>query len=128
MLLTINVRFASYTEWLRFKFILRLDPIFCSIRPRAGERGRCIRRSLFGKGRYQSSGKRRFFFRLSHEKENISLQFELLNTHPNSTDRAAEIIKLRKRETFTSRPISDSISWKKFQAAVQQRVDEKNIF
>ncbi len=69
-----------------------------------------------------------FFFRLSHEKENISLQFELLNTHPNSTDRAAEIIKLRKRETFTSRPISDSISWKKFQAAVQQRVDEKNIF
>ncbi len=48
-----------------------------------------------------------FFFRLSHEKENISLQFELLNTHPNSTDRAAEIIKLRKRETFTIKKTSE---------------------
>ncbi len=69
-----------------------------------------------------------FLFRLSHEKENISLQFELLNTHPNSNDRAAEIIKLRKQEIFTSRQICDSISWKKFQAAVLQRVSEKDVF
>ncbi|MDP1677838.1 MAG: M48 family metallopeptidase [Bacteroidota bacterium] len=69
-----------------------------------------------------------FLFRLSHEKESISNQFELLNTHPNSADRAAEIIKLRKIETFTSRPISDSTSWKKFQESVRLRVGEKDLF
>ncbi len=69
-----------------------------------------------------------FLFRLSHEKENIANHFEWMNTHPNSADRAAEVIKLRKTEKFTARPVGDSISWKKFQAAVQQRVTEKDLF
>jgi predicted Zn-dependent protease len=69
-----------------------------------------------------------FLFRLSHEGGNISNQFELLNTHPNSADRAAEILKLRKTEPFTTRPVSDSISWKKFQNGVRLRVGEKDLF
>lgn len=69
-----------------------------------------------------------FLFRLSHEKENITNRFELLNTHPNSADRAAEVIKLRKREIFTAHPISDSLSWKKFQQAVRMKAEEKDLF
>jgi predicted Zn-dependent protease len=69
-----------------------------------------------------------FLFRLSHEKENISRQFELLNTHPNSSDRAAEIIRLRKLETFTARQVFDSISWKKFQESVRFHAGEKDLF
>jgi len=69
-----------------------------------------------------------FLFRLSHEKENIATRFEWLNTHPNSADRAAEVLKLRKRETFTARPASDSLSWKKFQKNVRMKAEEKDLF
>lgn len=69
-----------------------------------------------------------FLYRLAHENKNSSIQFELLNTHPNSSDRAAEVIKLRAKETFTSRPISDSISWKNFQSSVRYHAEEKDLF
>jgi beta-barrel assembly-enhancing protease len=53
-----------------------------------------------------------FLFRLSQEKYNIPKHFELLSTHPNSQDRAAEILKLRKQERFDSRPVTDSLMWR----------------
>jgi len=53
-----------------------------------------------------------FLFRLSQEKYNIPKRFELLSTHPNSQDRAAEILKLRKEERFDSRSVTDSLTWK----------------
>jgi predicted Zn-dependent protease len=52
-----------------------------------------------------------FLFRLSQEKNNISKHFELLSTHPNSQDRSAEILKLRKQEIYHSKPITDSTTW-----------------
>jgi predicted Zn-dependent protease len=69
-----------------------------------------------------------FLFRLAHEKESDVARFEWVNTHPNSGDRAAEIITLRKQETFTVRKISDSTSWKKFQNEVDRRAGEKDLF
>lgn len=69
-----------------------------------------------------------FLFRLSREREGDAGRFEWLNTHPNSADRAAEIIKLRKMESFTPRPTADSLSWKKFQDAVHQTVEENDLF
>ncbi len=52
-----------------------------------------------------------FLFRLSQEKNNIPKHFEWLSTHPNSQDRSAEILKLRKKETWTPRPVTDEDTW-----------------
>lgn len=58
-------------------------------------------------------------FRLSQEKNDNSGRFEWLSTHPNSQDRAAEILKLRKKVVFHPVPIADSTSW----AMVRQIVE-----
>jgi predicted Zn-dependent protease len=52
-----------------------------------------------------------FLFRLSQEKNNISKNSEWLSTHPDSQDRSAEILKLRKKETFRGRTVTDSDTW-----------------
>jgi len=60
-----------------------------------------------------------FLFRLSREKGNIPKYFELLSTHPNSSDRAAEILRVRKRQNFNPRPIGGGVeAWKMFQEHV----------
>jgi predicted Zn-dependent protease len=51
------------------------------------------------------------FFRLSQEKDALPSQFEWLSTHPNSQDRSAAVLKLRKNETFHEVPIADSSTW-----------------
>jgi predicted Zn-dependent protease len=52
-----------------------------------------------------------FLFRLSQEKNDIPKHFEWLSTHPNSRDRSAEILKLRKRETYHPTPITVGVPW-----------------
>ena len=59
-----------------------------------------------------------FLLRLSREKNSVPGHFELLSTHPNSNDRAAEIMKLRKVETFTPRPIAKAAEWKSLQESL----------
>jgi len=59
-------------------------------------------------------------FRLSREKENIATNFEWLNTHPNAQDRAAEILKLRKKEKHDARPIANAAEWKELQAFIEE--------
>ena len=61
-----------------------------------------------------------FLFRLSHEKNNIPKHFEWLSTHPNSQDRSAEILKLRKKETWTSNPITDEDTWDSVKSIVSE--------
>ncbi len=69
-----------------------------------------------------------FLFRLSGEKNDISKHFQWLSTHPNSSDRAANILTLRKQETFTARSIMDSSAWKSYQTIVKKNEGEKDIF
>ncbi len=57
-------------------------------------------------------------FRLSQEKDNVPKHFEWLSTHPNSQDRAAEILKLRKQMTFQPRQIADSTYWAEIKGIV----------
>ena len=52
-----------------------------------------------------------FLFRLSQEKEKFPRQLELLSTHPNSQDRAAEILRLRANETIHVRQVLAEPSW-----------------
>jgi len=52
-----------------------------------------------------------FLFRLSQEKGNIPRHFEWISTHPNSQDRSAEILNLRKLETFHAKALVDSGMW-----------------
>jgi predicted Zn-dependent protease len=52
-----------------------------------------------------------FLFRLSQEKDNIPKHFEWLSTHPNSQDRSAEILQLRKQEIYHHRAIADNARW-----------------
>jgi beta-barrel assembly-enhancing protease len=60
------------------------------------------------------------FFRLTQEKKSIAISFEWLNTHPNAQDRSAEILKLRKKESYTARPIFDREEWDELQACVEE--------
>jgi len=50
-------------------------------------------------------------FRLSREKSDIPKRLEWISTHPNTADRCAEILRLRKQETVQARPIVSDASW-----------------
>ncbi len=54
-------------------------------------------------------------FRLSQEKDALPRQLVWLETHPNSGDRAAEILHLRKAETFHAVPFVDTLTWRAVQ-------------
>jgi predicted Zn-dependent protease len=58
-------------------------------------------------------------FRLSQERRNVPARFEWLSTHPNSQDRAAEIIKLRNEIHFRVSPVADSTSWSNVETIVR---------
>lgn len=58
-------------------------------------------------------------FRMSQEKGNTPEHLEWLSTHPNSQDRAAEILKLRKQVTFQPTQIADSTYWKEIKRIVE---------
>jgi len=63
-----------------------------------------------------------FLFRLSREKNNIPKNFEWLSTHPNSQDRSAEVLRLREKETYHTRPLTDDQTW----TAVREIVSSAN--
>jgi predicted Zn-dependent protease len=62
-----------------------------------------------------------FLFRLSQEKNDIPKSFELLSTHPNSKDRAAEVLELRKSETFRPQPVIDDATWKEARNIISEK-------
>ena len=51
-------------------------------------------------------------FRLSQEKSNLGKEFEWLSSHPNTQERAAEILRLRKNSSFVVRPILSEKEWR----------------
>ena len=59
-------------------------------------------------------------FRLSREKNDVPKRFEWISTHPNTQDRCAEILRLRKLETYISRPIADTASWTEYKRIVRK--------
>ncbi len=59
-------------------------------------------------------------FRLSREKNDIPKQFEWLSNHPNSKDRAAEILILREKENHHFEKVLNEKGW----LAVKKIVDE----
>jgi len=60
-----------------------------------------------------------FLYRLSQEKYDVPKAFEWVSTHPNSGDRAAEILKLKSGRPFTPRPITDSLRWNAYRELVR---------
>jgi beta-barrel assembly-enhancing protease len=57
-------------------------------------------------------------FRLSLEKNDVPKHFEWISTHPNSHDRCAEILRLRREEAYISKPIADSAAWANYKKIV----------
>jgi beta-barrel assembly-enhancing protease len=57
-------------------------------------------------------------FRLAQENQS-AINFEWLSTHPNAQDRSAEILKARKRESYTVRPIMEAGEWSALQSRVK---------
>ena len=55
-------------------------------------------------------------FRLSQEKGNVAKEFEWVSSHPNTQERAAEILRLKKNSTVVVRPILSDKEWKFVQA------------
>lgn len=64
-------------------------------------------------------------FRLSQEKNDIPKRFEWISTHPNSQDRCAEILRLRKRETYHVIPLADSTAWASYKKILHRSVAVK---
>jgi beta-barrel assembly-enhancing protease len=60
-----------------------------------------------------------FLFRLSKEKFDIPKHFEWISTHPNTGDRTAEILKLRKQKEFTTKPLMEQKSWEQFKGFIK---------
>jgi predicted Zn-dependent protease len=52
-----------------------------------------------------------FLFRLSQEKLIMPRNLEWLSTHPNAQDRSAEILRLRKQESYHQEAVRDRASW-----------------
>jgi predicted Zn-dependent protease len=65
-----------------------------------------------------------FLYRLSQEKTDVPKSLEWLSTHPNSSDRAAEIIRLRKETPVTPEPIADSLGWAGYRRRVKDAASE----
>ncbi len=61
-----------------------------------------------------------FFLRLSLEKEKFPKGLSWLSTHPDSRDRASEVLKLRSNESFRVRPLLDTVTWASLKNAVVQ--------
>ncbi|MCL5029674.1 MAG: M48 family metallopeptidase [Bacteroidetes bacterium] len=61
-----------------------------------------------------------FLFRLSREKNDIPKQFEWLSNHPNSKNRASEILILRKNENHHFEKVLSEKGW----LAIKKIVDE----
>ncbi|HLX13471.1 MAG TPA: M48 family metallopeptidase [Bacteroidota bacterium] len=53
-----------------------------------------------------------FLFRLSQEKADMPKSFELISDHPNSKDRSAEILELRKKEHYAAQQVLNDDEWK----------------
>lgn len=66
-----------------------------------------------------------FLFRLSQEKADIPKSLEWVSTHPNSADRAAEILKLRASFPVETRPIADSLRWAEYRRSVTRAAAER---
>ncbi len=60
-----------------------------------------------------------FLFRLSKEKNDMPKSFEWISTHPNSSDRAAEILKLKDRFNVTPQPVVSDSVWKAYQETIK---------
>ena len=50
-------------------------------------------------------------FRLSRETNDFPKRLEWISTHPNTADRCAEILRLRKQETVHARAVASEASW-----------------
>jgi predicted Zn-dependent protease len=68
-----------------------------------------------------------FLFRLSKEKFDVPKNFEWLSTHPNTGDRSAEILTLRKKETLQVRPLMNQEDWDRYKKFLRSLMkdDEK---
>lgn len=65
-----------------------------------------------------------FLYRLSQERTDVPKSLEWLSTHPNSSDRAAEIIRLGKGMDVTPVPIADSLAWASYRRRVRDAASE----
>jgi beta-barrel assembly-enhancing protease len=65
-----------------------------------------------------------FLFRLSREEKSLLTRFEWLNTHPDSQNRASEILKLRKREKYSVSTIVGEEEWKSMLTSIDE--DERS--
>lgn len=65
-----------------------------------------------------------FLYRLSQEKADVPKSLEWLSTHPNSADRAAEILKLIGDAPFAPTPILDSAAWADYRRIVRDAARE----
>jgi beta-barrel assembly-enhancing protease len=54
-----------------------------------------------------------FLFRLSADKKGLPRELGWMSTHPDSGERTAQILRLRKKESFTAVPVTDEKTWER---------------
>lgn len=67
-----------------------------------------------------------FLYRISDQSINLPRQFEWISTHPDSKERAMEILKLKKNEKFSIKPLYSDSVWTKFKHTMEAYEQKDN--
>lgn len=68
-----------------------------------------------------------FLFRISLSGTDIPKQLNWISTHPDSKDRAGEILNLRKKEKYITVPIMTAEEWAKLQESVKYLDEDEEV-
>ena len=69
-----------------------------------------------------------FLFRLSTTENDMPSAFNWINTHPESKERVAEVLKLKKKYTFNVKPLLSASIWNRAKELLETKKGEDNTF
>ncbi len=69
-----------------------------------------------------------FLFRLSTTENAMPSAFNWINTHPESKERVAEVLKLKKKYTFNVKPLLSASIWNRAKELLETKKGEDNTF
>ena len=81
--------------------------------------------NLMAKAGIDPEGYANFLFRIARKRGDNLYNMQWLSTHPNSEDRAAEVLRLRSLESFTTVMVIDSTSWNEVQRIVRMKSEKE---
>jgi predicted Zn-dependent protease len=69
-----------------------------------------------------------FLFRLSTTENDMPSAFNWINTHPESKERVAEVLKLKKKYTFNVKPLLSASIWNRAKVLLETKKEDDKTF